>query len=383
MHRRAFFVTVARVQQPNQAPPLKLGSHGTPCESISSVHPQQTSVPTHPGLTLESPLTGWSDTFAAPTASELEQRYRHSGWAWRRAKVFAAMARTCQSYKRRDRFACCGSQLSIGVRGDDLVLSCWHCEDRLCEPCQDDKRRRLRERIQIRCDEAGPDVRFFTFTLRHSRTPLRAQIDRLKRSLRALHRRPWWKAHQRGGIDCIEQKISEKDGLWHVHAHCLVEGSWIDQHELSRVWHEITGDSSVVDVERKGTSEQMAKYATKYATKPLHETVYVDADKLDEACCALKGVRLINCWGTWHGLDEDEDEKLEPITNHGTVRGLIGASLDGDPGARLWLQLACAKWPALEKLVPAAALCALPPPEPLADGPPAPAPPEQVEQLPF
>jgi hypothetical protein len=253
--------------------------------------------------------------------------------------VFAALARTCQPYKRRDRFSCCGSQLSLGVRADELVLSCWHCEDRLCEPCQEDKRKRLRDRVHIRCDEARGNVRFFTFTLRHSRTPLRAQIDRLKHSLRTLHRRPWWRAHQRGGIDCIEQKISDKDGLWHVHAHCLVEGDWIDQHELSRVWHEITGDSSVVDVEKKGTAEQMARYATKYATKPLHSSVYSDADKLDEACCALKGVRLVSCWGTWHGLDEDEDEPTEPITHHGTIKGLIGASLDGDAGARLSRQL--------------------------------------------
>jgi hypothetical protein len=383
LHRRALLVTVAGVQQPNQAPAIKLGSDGTPSDRISLVHPPQSSVPTSPGLTLESPLSGWSEQYAAPTASELEQRFRHQGWAWRRQQVFAALARTCQPYKRRDRFSCCGSQLSLGVRADELVLSCWHCEDRLCEPCQEDKRKRLRDRVHIRCDEARGNVRFFTFTLRHSRTPLRAQIDRLKHSLRTLHRRPWWRAHQRGGIDCIEQKISDKDGLWHVHAHCLVEGDWIDQHELSRVWHEITGDSSVVDVEKKGTAEQMARYATKYATKPLHSSVYSDADKLDEACCALKGVRLVSCWGTWHGLDEDEDEPTEPITHHGTIKGLIGASLDGDAGARLWLQLACAKWPALEALVPTAALAPLPAPTPLADGPPPPAPLLQTEELPF
>lgn len=319
-------------------------------------------------------------------ATVLEQTARHQKWAWRRFKIWQAMERGIGTCERRDRFATCGSRLTLNVRGDDLVLTCFCCGDRWCEACQDQKRRRLREQIQIIVAERQADVRFFTFTLRHSNTPLPDQIKRLRHSLRLLHRRQWWQQHCRGGIDCIEVKLDKARNLWHVHAHCLVEGTWCDQAELARTWYAITGDSSVVDVRRTTTAEEAARYATKYATKPVHEEVYAVPAKLDEALAALKGARLTQCWGAWHGLDKPDEDAAPELREIGTIARLIDASLDGDAGARLYLQLACCKWPELEHQVPTAAIAALPPPPPEAQPPPD-SPPiwqlEQAEQLPF
>jgi hypothetical protein len=315
----------------------------------------------------------------------LEQSHRHTTWAWRRYKVWLGLQRTCQSAKRRDHFATCGAQLTLCKRGDELCLQCYCCHDRFCEVCQQEKRRHVQAKIARRCTEAGDNVRFFTFTLRHSDTPLRDQVKRLRHCLRLLHRRPWWQQHAKGGYDCVECKPAKNGHGWHVHAHCLVEGIWTDQRELSRVWHALTGDSTIVDVERKGTVEQMARYATKYATKPLHDEVYTSAVLLDEALIDLKGARLTQAWGTWHDVEEEAENEKIAVTQIATIGRLIDASLDGDPGARLYLQLACCRWPSLEQLVPTAAVATLPPDQtaPPPDTPPPTWPHEQVEQLPF
>lgn len=287
--------------------------------------------------------------------------------------------------RRMDHFATCGAQLTLCKRGDELCLSCFCCHDRFCEVCQATRRQHVRSNIEHRCIEAGENVRFFTFTLRHSDTPLADQVKRLRHCLRLLHRRDWWKQHAVGGYDCIEVKPAKNGHGWHVHAHCLVEGKWTDQLELSRTWHAITGDSTIVDVERKGNVESMARYATKYATKPLHDDVYLSTQMLDEALIGLRGARLTNAWGTWHDVEQDEPPELAPLETIGTIGRLIDASIDGDAGARLYLQLACLRWPSLENLVPAAAIAMLPPEHhpPPPDTPPPTPPAEQLETLPF
>lgn len=335
---------------------------------------------------MRGPSAGGAAEHDCPRASVLEQTARHSAWAWRRFKIFEALRHTYQPYARQNRFAGCGGNLALQVEGNELVLTAFTCGDRLCEVCQATKRRELRFRIEKIVAEHHADCRFFTFTLRHSDTPLVDQIRRLRHSLRLLHRRKAWQATQRGGIDCIECKPAKHGAGWHVHAHCVVEGTWIDQRELSATWHAITGDSSIVDVQRKGTPEEMARYATKYATKPLHEGVYTSRDHLQEAVTALKGQRLVNCWGTWHGLDQDDEPERPTLRQIGTIRELVAASLEGDPGARLWLQMACVKWSALEQAIPFDAVTNVPPPDPAnVDLPPPPMDPRwnQVEELPF
>jgi hypothetical protein len=366
-------VVLSAPDQPNPCGIPSKGEAGTPASS-SSVHPLETTVAASPGLTLQPPHGGQLGYGSTPVALRLEQTARHQSWAWRRWKVWQSMERTWQTAARRDRFAGCGAQLTLAKRGDELCLLSYCCHDRLCEVCQEQRRQQMRERLQILCMDGGDNVRFFTFTLRHSPTPLRDQIRRLRHCLRLLHQRPWWREHERAGYDCIEAKPAKHGTGWHVHAHCLVLGSYIDQKELARVWHSITGDSTIVDVERKGTPESMARYATKYATKALHEDVYTNPDLLDEAICALKGQRLTQAWGAWIGLEKDPDEPTLRAESIGTIADLVSASLAGDPGARLWLQLACVRWPSLERAVPTAAVAALPPPDPLAAPPDTPPP---------
>jgi hypothetical protein len=118
----------------------------------------------------------------------------------------------------------------------------------------------------------------------------------------------------------LELKVGERDGLWHAHLHCLVNGSFIDQRTLSTEWHSVTGDSSIVDVRAVPDAGHAARYVAKYATKPADASVYKSQDHLDEMICSLSKRRLCLTWGTWRGVDldapiEDNHEwsKRQPI----------------------------------------------------------------------
>ena len=60
---------------------------------------------------------------------------------------------------------------------------------------------------------------------------------------------------------CIHTKThtTKKTGEWHPHVHMFaLLDTWIDQEHLSETWHEITGDSFIVDIRRKKKINNMA-----------------------------------------------------------------------------------------------------------------------------
>lgn len=146
----------------------------------------------------------------------------------------------------------------------------------------------------------------------------------------------------------MEVKLSEKDGMWHVHYHCLITGSYWDQKEISTEWHAVTGDSSIVDVRRIASSEDAARYVTKYVAKPIDSSVYRSEQHLDEAVIAFRGRKLCCTFGSWRGekLEETPDDTQ---TWHaiGSLGCLISKARDGDSDAARWVEAARRKWPLL------------------------------------
>ena len=54
-----------------------------------------------------------------------------------------------------------------------------------------------------------------------------------------------------GAMYSYENTYNEKTGEWHPHVHMFaLLDTWIDQEHLSETWHEITGDSFIVDIRR-------------------------------------------------------------------------------------------------------------------------------------
>jgi hypothetical protein len=105
-----------------------------------------------------------------------------------------------------------------------------------------------------------------------------------------------------GGVAILETKVSEYDGLWHVHLHIITEGQFVDQRELSRAWHEITGDSSIVDVRAVRDHAKSIAYICKYVSKPIDASLYGNDRALDEYILAISGRKTLATFGTWRGL---------------------------------------------------------------------------------
>ena len=141
-----------------------------------------------------------------------------------------------------------------------------------------------------------------------------------------LHRcqRELWKRRQRGrgsvldgvvgAVWSYEVKRGQNSGDWHPHLHMIalseVEPS---QERLSREWHDITGDSFVVDV-RPITGDpvegflEVFKYAVKFSDQPPADTWH--------AYSVLKGKRLLGSAGCFRGVevpDELNDELLDDL----------------------------------------------------------------------
>jgi hypothetical protein len=239
--------------------------------------------------------------------------------------------------------------LQKSVDGTELRMVCTRCKDRFCVACGVERSAAFAERVAQHL--AGRVTRFVTLTLRASDTPLADQIDRLYRSFAALRRRAQVKGAFTGGAAFLECKIGEGSGLWHPHLHIITEGQYIDCRELSREWHKVTGDSSIVKIKAVPDNAARAAYVTKYVTKPADNSVFAVQVMLDEFICAIGGRRLAMTFGSWRGLKLDgeppEDVKWISV---GSPRGLMSDAARGDVNAIRLLEAAQRKWPLFAEL---------------------------------
>lgn len=280
--------------------------------------------------------------FAIEPATAGETAFRHSGWAARRRQVWEALKRVGSSGSVLQAFSECGSGCWVqhSASKGAYRLSCNCCRSRWCIPCGVTRAAKLRRSVKGQLAD-WQRVRFVTVSLRHSDTPLKDQLDRLQRSYNELRKRDVWCRSITGAASFVEVKVSERDGLWHVHAHILCVGGWIDQRELSREWHKITGDSSIVDVRLARSSGEVAGYVTKYVTKPLDSSVFAHRDRLDEAITALRGRRLCNGSGELRKIsasDTDVDA-VDDWHTIGRLDDLLGDARTGNKAAAAILSL--------------------------------------------
>lgn len=157
-----------------------------------------------------------------------------------------------------------------------------------------------------------PGVRAFLITLTVKDGPdLAERFNHLHKAQREL-----WKRKHRGrgsvldGVDgavwSYEVKRGQGSGVWHPHLHMIalaeVEPS---AEKLSREWHEITGDSFIVDVRPISQEDPVSgfievfKYAVKFSDQEPSDTVH--------AWRTLKGKRLLASSGCFRGVDVPDD----------------------------------------------------------------------------
>lgn len=143
--------------------------------------------------------------------------------------------------------------------------------------------------------------KFLTFTLKHNTSPLTEQIDALYKFFRAIRKHKFFKSKIKGGIWFFQIKKSKDGQHWHPHIHCLVEGKFIAQKELSALWKKITHGSKIVDIRAVKNVNKAAEYVARYAAAPTRLLNY-DIGEAVEVAEALHGRRICGTWGTAKGV---------------------------------------------------------------------------------
>ncbi len=300
-----------------------------------------------PAAHLRQPRYGPLDYDDLAPIDETESVFRHSGWAPKRRRIRDSLQRTGASGRRILNFCDCGSDLWVKRDGKELVLTRNRCHDRLCDPCQAERRCGVIEQIMLRILDTPNPCQFITLTLRHQRAPLAVQIDRLLSSFKLLRQHPEMAAFKQGGVWFFEAKLDENNDLWHPHLHLILAADSITHLSLSKAWHQVTGDSFIVDVQRVEGPKGAARYVTKYATKPLHSAVARHPEKLDEFVTAIKGRRLFQCFGNWTSAQTKAAPSKRKLERVGALCTIHADALAGDVQSLVLMHQLHAKWPRL------------------------------------
>jgi len=252
-----------------------------------------------PEFTVDARVAASSDDDACDLPP-LPEPFKHSGWKRYRRRIWEALNAAEASPSRLKAFSRCGAQvwvLSHKVDTDRFKIVLGTCHDRFCQPCA----RMRAANIRMNLDGAltNETLRFVTLTLAHADVPLAQQTARLYRAFKDLRATSWWKDRVDGGAAFLEVTRNAESGRWHPHFHILVAGRYLPQHQLSQLWLDATGDSCVVDVRAVRDREEIARYVTKYVTKPFSSNVFKDLATLTELVQALQGRRMLVTFGSW------------------------------------------------------------------------------------
>ena len=145
----------------------------------------------------------------------------------------------------------------------------------------------------------------------------------LRERFKHLHdsQRELWKRKQRGrgsvldgvvgAVWSYEVKRGQGSGAWHPHLHMIaLAESAPDARQLSSEWHDITGDSFIVDVRPISQEDpasgfvEVFKYAVKFSDQEPSDTVH--------AWETLAGKRLLGSAGCFRGVEIPEDLTDDP-----------------------------------------------------------------------
>lgn len=238
-----------------------------------------------------------------PPGPELDVLFRHSGWHRDRKRVYGALKAAFPNSTRVERFADCGKNAWV-IRNEadpgSYAVASDHCHDRFCRPCARFKGHVIAHNVVNHL--AGRPYRFVTFTIKNTGLNAKQGIDKLYRAFAMIRRSRLWQACVTGGVAFCELKQGSRGGTWHPHIHCVVEGKWLPQKALRKLWLRITGDSYIVDVRRGKDAKHAGYYCVKYTTKPFDDGTARIPTMLIEAIRALHGRRLAMTFGNWRGL---------------------------------------------------------------------------------
>lgn len=153
----------------------------------------------------------------------------------------------------------------------------------------------------------GKSLRFVTLTLHSTDENLVDLLRLMRESFARLRLSKTWTEAVHAGAMFIEITRGRFGSRWHVHAHCLVAGRWMDHSQLKEAWRKASKGSYICDIRAVKDNGMAVRYVAKYATKGLDHSILRELPELVEAIIALSGTRMISTFGEWYNAEIDED----------------------------------------------------------------------------
>jgi hypothetical protein len=228
---------------------------------------------------------------------------------------------------------CCRSPLVYADTRGRPVLSLQTCKDRMCPRCQRARGQQVAKKVEALVTRYNAP-RLLTLTLKHRGTePLRFMLDRLARAFRTLRASPFWKRNVTRGVYTVEVTWNKERQEWHAHLHTIIDGEFMRQQEIKKLWEDITLDSTIVDIRAVHDRARQAKYISTYVAKPCDGANW-DAEQLCEFALATHGRRMVHTFGKSHGkpIEAESTENKPKISSPlCSLRSLLVEAAGGCP----------------------------------------------------
>jgi hypothetical protein len=156
---------------------------------------------------------------------------------------------------------------------------------------------------------------------------LKESVTRLTGNFKTLRKRKFWKKHFKGGLFAVEFTI-DADGLYHTHLHILgFRTRFFDVQILKDLWLEITGDSSILRIDRiEGDLINGLREVLKYAVKPVSISDFTPDHLRD--FLRMKNQRLFQTFGEFSKFARD----YEPPVDSSLITDIDASDLnEGSP----------------------------------------------------
>lgn len=189
--------------------------------------------------------------------------------------------------------------------------------DRTCPACNTQNYARLNNRFKNVILSAQKPV-FLTLTAK----PVPKQDVKIVRDLgkaltRFLHRKPYNKCYQ--AVLAVMECKKTSYGWFYYHIHCLLDGAYVPQSQISKDWFECSG-FPIVWVERVRSPARALKYVLKYILKGFSSDVEQDRLDFKES---MKGARFVRSYGNYYDFYHSATHVYFPCPNCKSVKSWV------------------------------------------------------------
>lgn len=230
---------------------------------------------------------------------------------------------TTKAFMVADKLQACSTDFFVVKYSDGYRLKPQLCRDRICPICQWFRALKLKKRFADTI-KSLQRPKLLTLTIKTKSEPLEVSARRILKYFARLRRRAAFKSACARGFWVLEWTYNQPDDSYHTHLHCILDSHFIPHELISRLWHQITGDSYIVDIRLANRSH--ASYLAKYVAK--NSLVIPPPHRLEDYINSCKSIRTYGSWGKLKVQAEPELE-LEEGEHFGLLSTIIAKARSG------------------------------------------------------